>query len=111
MGGQKKEIFHSKISLFQSFGPSNYLPTGFFYQDRGAYFPLFADIHRGIVCWISLAGVEFVWIAWIFEKNEEKKIAIFISDWAKSKSDSAVYYLRQQHKLIYLMWVVRSGQI
>ena len=39
---------------------------------RGAYFPLFADIHRihrGIVCWISLAGIEFAWKAWIFHEK------------------------------------------
>ena len=36
---------------------------------RGAYFPLFANIYSGIVCWISLVGVEFVWKAWIFHEK------------------------------------------
>ena len=40
---------------------------------RGAYFLLFANIYLGIVCWISLAGVEFVWKALgFFMKNKEK---------------------------------------
>ena len=43
------------------------------FQDRGAYFPLFANIYLGMVCWISLAGVEFVWKAWIFHEKLRKK--------------------------------------
>ena len=44
-------------------------------------------MHSGKVCWISLAGVEFVWKAWIFHEKFRKKTPknmIFISNWAKS---------------------------
>ena len=33
---------------------------------RGEYFEKYANMHSVIVCWISLAGVEFVLKAWIY---------------------------------------------
>ena len=54
-------------------GGGNNKTSFFTLKSRGAYFPLFADIHRGIVCWISLAGVEFIWKAWIFHEKWRKK--------------------------------------
>ena len=33
---------------------------------RGDYFEKYANMHSVIVCWISLAGVEFVLKAWIY---------------------------------------------
>ena len=35
---------------------------------RGEYFEKYCKIHWVIICWISLAGVEFVWKAWIFHE-------------------------------------------
>ncbi len=39
---------------------------------RGEYFEKYANMHSVIVCWISLAGVELVWKAWVFREKLRK---------------------------------------
>ena len=53
-------VFKEK-SLYALYTIDQYSKVG-----RGEYFQLFAKIYWGIVCWISLAGVEFVLKAWIY---------------------------------------------